>query len=162
MPTSFYENIPDILLAIRNEKPKTVLDVGFGRGKYGFLINEYFPEIEVDGVEVFNDYVQPIHRHIYNKIYREDIFEMDIPEYSMYLLVDVLEHWDKDKGRELLDKMTKMGKVLISTPKNPGVQGASHGNEWERHISKWELSDFSNYKFKQYQNGVSLIYLLWK
>jgi ubiquinone/menaquinone biosynthesis C-methylase UbiE len=41
MPTSYLNNIPDIITAIKSQNPKSILDVGCGFGKYGFLIREY-------------------------------------------------------------------------------------------------------------------------
>jgi len=41
MPTSDLYNITPILTIISNLKPKKILDVGCGFGKYGLLMREY-------------------------------------------------------------------------------------------------------------------------
>jgi len=162
MPTSFRENIPDILKEIERINPKTVLDIGFGRGKYGFLIKEYYPEIKVDGLEVFKDYVKPMHKEIYDKVIVGDIFASEIPKYDLYLIVDVIEHWDKEKAHTLLEKLTKMGKVLVSTPRSVGPQGAEYGNIWETHVSQWGGDDFEKYQNRHLHNEISFIYTIWQ
>lgn len=163
MPSSFRENIPDILKEIEKANPKTILDIGFGRGKYGLLVREYYPDMQIDGLEVFNAYIGEVQRAIYGKVYQENIFEMkEIPAYDLYLIIDVIEHWDKEKAHELLKKLTKHGDVLISTPRAVGEQGAVYGNEWERHVSQWQGSDFEVYPHKHSHNELSFIYLIKK
>lgn len=163
MPTSFMENIPQILKAIADANPKTVLDIGIGRGKYGFLISEYFPDVQVDGVEVFKDYITKRNKAIYRKIYNENILESQRDGYDLYIIVDVLEHWDKDEGLALIRKFVDGGgKVLISTPRSVGEQGAEFGNEWERHVSQWQGSDFNEFSRKEYFNDLSFMFLLWR
>lgn len=160
MPTSFRENIPTILLEIEKLKPTSVLDIGFGRGKYGFLIKEYYPDVLVDGLEVFDNYVTNLQKHIYNKITIGSVFEEEIPKYDLYLLIDVVEHWDKDKAHKLIAELIKKGKVLVSTPRSVAPQGAEYGNEWERHVSQWGGDDFERYPYKHLHNEISFIYIL--
>lgn len=161
MPTSFRENIPLILLEIERINPKSILDIGFGRGKYGFLTREYYENIKVDGLEVFPQYITPLQRNIYGKIYEGNVFEMEIPQYDLYLLIDIVEHWNKEEGHKLIQKLLTMGKVLVSTPRSVGEQGAVYGNEWERHISEWGGYDFDKYEpRRQIHNDLSFMYTL--
>lgn len=173
MCSSYVECIPPIIHAIAAFKPKSVLDIGMGNGKYGFLIREYFYEREpgslgtwpyvprVDGYDVWEGYTKPHHAVIYNKVTYGNALEMEPDPYDLYLMIDVLEHWPKDKAKELIRKCLKHGAVLISTPKDIGEQGASHGNEWERHITQWYAGDFEGYNVLQdrSQGYPSLIYL---
>ncbi len=173
MCSSYPENIPDIIHLIADAKPKSVLDLGMGNGKYGFLIREYFykraegslgtwPHVEkVDGLDVFNGYIKPHHSCCYDSYSFGNALEIDHPKYDLYLAIDTLEHWPKDQAHALLEKLLQKGNVLVSTPKDIGEQGASHGNEWERHISQWYPGDFDRYHRKaEKNNGPSLIYLL--
>ena len=41
MPTSFMQNIPDVVELMQKLKPKRILDIGIGNGKYGLLAHEY-------------------------------------------------------------------------------------------------------------------------
>jgi len=175
MPSSYPDNIGEIVHLIAALRPKSVLDIGPGRGKYGFLIREYFsdnPDVEghwsnvdkVDCVEVFEPYISDIHRHIYDEIFIGNILEMAIKPYDMYMIIDVLEHWKKEEAYAVLDKMVEHGRVLISTPTNIGEQGAVHGNEWECHISQWLKPDImSRYKIiEDKSNHCSFIWVIEK
>ena len=64
--------------------PKSVLDVGVGFGKYGVLCREYLELWDgrgeysqflrrIDGVEVFANYITPLHKYVYDKVYTQDI-----------------------------------------------------------------------------------------
>jgi 2-polyprenyl-3-methyl-5-hydroxy-6-metoxy-1,4-benzoquinol methylase len=161
MPTSYKENIPQILDIIEELKPKTILDVGFGRGKYGFLVREYFHDIEIDGIEIFEPYVTPAHRQTYRDIKISNALESWPISYDLILLIDVIEHWPKDKAKRWLSNVVDLGaKVLVSTPCHDIPQGAVNGNEWEAHVSHWNINDFSTFEYKEYLNPLSLTVLV--
>jgi SAM-dependent methyltransferase len=162
MPTSFRENIPLVLKEIEKINPSTVLDIGFGRGKYGFLIKEYYPNIKVDGLEVFEPYVTKLQREVYGKILIGNALELDIPQYDCYLLIDILEHWNKEDAHKLIKKLLTKGNVFCSVPRYVNEQGAEYGNEWERHISQWGGEDFDKYPHRQIHNDLSFMYTLLK
>lgn len=175
MCSSYPENIHVIIHLIAMARPKRVLDIGLGNGKYGFLMREYFyereggnegkwPHVEViDGIDIWQGYRKPHHDSIYNTITYGNALEMEVKPYDLYLMIDVLEHWPKDKAKELIKKCLEYGRVLISTPKDIGEQGASHGNEWERHISQWTEDDFKEYNREERCAGnPSYIYLIKK
>jgi hypothetical protein len=137
----------------------SILDIGTGFGKYGVLCREYLELWDgrhdysqflrrIDGVEVFGDYITPLHKFVYNNIYINDIMEvLDKIEsrYDLVLLIDVLEHFDKHQGENLLHKiLRKNGGVLISTPKKPSSQKDAFNNIYETHRSKWTKSDLSS------------------
>src|SRR5436309_9272819 len=86
MPSSFASQIPIIVHLLNNLEPATVLDVGKGFGKYGFLIHEYVgmdfskrpdpaatlaqqSRIAVDAVESNPDYLWPHISQFYRNIY---------------------------------------------------------------------------------------------
>lgn len=166
-PTSFRENIPQILKAIEECRPTAILDIGFGRGKYGFLVKEYYPEMKIDGLEVFKDYIKPHHKEIYGKIYNKNAFDLtdeEIKKYDLFLIIDAVEHWEIEAGRAFLDRLTQFGaKVIVSTPRSVAPQGAEYGNEWERHVSQWQGDDFTKkYQYKEHHNDLSFLFTIWK
>ena len=175
MPSSYPENIPLIIQTIARLKPKSVLDIGFGRGKYGFLIREYFPPTNnkkgwqeiprVDGVEIFEPYITDLQIKIYDRVFIGNALETDyggINGYDLYLLIDVVEHWKKEETIKLIERLIKKGNVIISTPKIFTPQKASRGNQWEEHISHWNIGDFSKYNFEDISNNISTIVVLLK
>lgn len=159
MPSSQHYHISKIMDIIIHVNPMSVLDIGTGFGKYGVLCREYLELWDgrhnysqflrrIDGVEVFGDYVTPLHKFVYNNMYINDIMEvLDKIEvrYNLVLLIDVLEHFEKHKGEILLHKvLDKSDGVLISTPKKPSSQKDAFGNVYETHRSKWTKDELSS------------------
>jgi hypothetical protein len=155
MPTSQPNQISKIVNALIAINPESVLDIGPGFGKYGVLAREYLElwdgrdeysfKRRMDAVEAFEGYITPLHRYIYNNIYVGDITkvidELDT-SYDLIMMIDVLEHFDKEVGRELLNKMLeKHGGVLVSIPRNVQHQGHAFHNEFEEHKAAWKASE---------------------
>ncbi len=115
----------------------------------------------IDGVEVFADYVTALQKMIYDNITIGNIFEIPLLPYDVYLLVDVLEHWEKEPTHMLMERMLRAGgKILISTPRSIGEQGAEFGNELERHITQWLPPDFNRYEKDEIHSECSFMYVL--
>ena len=160
MPSSQHYHISKIMDVIIHINPMSILDIGTGFGKYGVLCREYLELWDgrhnysqflrhIDGVEVFGDYITPLHKFVYNNIYISDIIEVldkIKSRYDLVLLIDVLEHFEKNQGENLLRKiLCKNDGVLISTPKKPSNQKDAFNNVYETHRSKWTKSDLSSF-----------------
>ncbi|MHB1457041.1 MAG: methyltransferase domain-containing protein [Armatimonadota bacterium] len=168
MPTSVMTHVSEIMLIVDTIHPNKVLDVGIGCGKYGFLCRESMEicagrlptfstvskqpsesKYVIDGVEVFSDYVTPIHHFIYNNIHigrAQDILPT-IPDdsYDLLLAIDVIEHMPYEGGVEFLKHAVRVaGTVLVVTPKEHFEQGSIHGNKYEAHVSEWNIRDFKS------------------
>lgn len=156
MPTSHYHQLNEIVELIRLTQPVRVLDIGVGFGKFGFLTREYLDVYDsreygkwatrIDGVEVFESYIGPIQRLVYDNIYIGDARRI-VPEletrYDLILLIDVIEHLPRESGEPLLDACLRVGRnVLVSTPKGTDHQADAFGNPHEAHRSHWRRSDF--------------------
>lgn len=157
VPTSYPHQLNQIVNLIRYTKPQSVLDIGVGFGKYGMLAREYleFGSTEtgygewthrIDGIEAFGDYLTPLHDYIYDEVFVGNALEI-LPtleqRYDIILLIDVLEHFERDDGLRLLELMRERGRnYIVSTPRHAGPQGAEYGNEWETHRSQWHPRDF--------------------
>src|SRR3989344_5395590 len=164
MPGSHSQQLNEIVEIMVLLKPKSILDVGVGFGKYGVLAREYLDlwagaqksrddyrqwQTKVDGIEACQNYLTPLHSFIYNQIHIGNACNI-MPSiknlsYDLILLIDVLEHLNYKDGRELLNQLRWIGRnVLISTPKIMGDQGALYGNEFEHHIHQWQKTDFTD------------------
>ena len=118
MPTSPYSHLSTVVEYLLAARPSSILDIGLGNGKLGFiardLLDVMFGEryrkedwrIQIDGIEVFANYIQDHQKAIYDEIYIGDAFDVidTLGTYDMIVLGDVLEHFEKPKARRLLDK----------------------------------------------------------
>lgn len=161
MPSSSLFQINEIIELMVLTKPESILDVGVGFGKYGFLAREYLEiwngferygewKKVIDGIEAFQHYITPVHEFVYNHIYIGDALEI-IPKlegtYDLALLIDVIEHLSQDDGRLLLRELRRKAKnIIISTPKHFIPQSDHFGNPYEVHRSVWRKGDFKEFK----------------
>ena len=152
MPSSNFAAISPIMSAVTQIKPRSVLDIGCGNGKYGFLIQEYMrywmgiEEPHIDAIEIFDPYLGIAQSMIYKKIIQHDaleaLWQMEDKEYDLIIAVDILEHYEVNEGILLLDEMRRVGKnIIVCTPIKVSNQGAVFGNEYETHKSQWTTRD---------------------
>lgn len=161
MPISDSSVIPSVLKIISTAKPKSVLDVGVGWGRYGalfrFALESGYADIsnrskwmaKIDGVEVFEEYIGDIQKSVYDRIYVGAIEEVidTIQSYDIVFLGDVIEHLDKKLAIAVLDRLLLASNkfVLVVTPNGSYEQHAVYGNEKEEHVSEWNVEDFFLY-----------------
>jgi len=116
MPTSHLHQLSHIVEAIDVLNPRTMLDVGVGFGKYGVLAREFLElrdgrsryddwQRRIDGIEVFEGYLTPLHRFVYDEIHIGNAIDVlpTLPAvYVLAWLVDGLEHFSKSDGDMVL------------------------------------------------------------
>lgn len=165
MPSSRPNTIPTVIHLVRQIKPKSILDVGVGFGKWGHLFREYTDineaendparyqrrhwRVRIDGIEGYAAYLTPMHRYLYNHLHVGDASALlkRLPRYDLIFLGDVIEHLEKAAGLRLLRGAFKMANkaVIVTTPKFETGQAGLCGNELERHRSLWSAEDFSGF-----------------
>lgn len=163
MPTSHHLQINEIVDLIVLTDPQSLLDIGVGFGKYGFLAREYLELWDgrekysdwkrvIDGIEVFKEYLTPVHDFIYNNIFignAIDVLDKIHYNYELILLADVFEHFDYEDGITLLNKCLKVGKnIILSIPNSIGEQSDSFGNQYETHKFQWKAIHFDKFRKK--------------
>lgn len=137
--------------------PKTILDLGVGHGINGAGVRnwlncgvvEKYSETLLIGVEGYRGYESPLWK-CYDMVYLSTIQQFLAAReqgFDCVLMTDVLEHFDKDEGNEVITKivndvLNSGGILLISTPAKWIEQGAEYSNELERHRSLWHFTDF--------------------
>lgn len=144
MPSSNLYLVPDVVALVEQTHPKTVLDVGPGRGKFGMLLREYCPTLDyIAAVEAWQPYVTERLRCVYDYIYVHDV--RDLPDdvlaaFDVVLMSEVIEHLPKEDGLALLDRIP--GHIVITTPVEffPSVDYPPT----EKHVSHWSLEDFGD------------------
>jgi SAM-dependent methyltransferase len=162
MPSSRPNVIPTVIHLLRQLKPRSILDVGVGFGKWGHLFREYTDileseldparyqrshwQVRIDGIEGHAAYLTDMHRFLYNHIHVGEAGAVlgTLGHYDLIFLGDVIEHFEKDAGRALLREAQARADqaVVITTPKFETEQEDLCGNELERHRSLWNEDDF--------------------
>lgn len=161
MPVSTSVHITHSLQHILNCKPESVLDVGCGFGLWGFLCRMYLdvyngrvqPEewkARIDGIELFEPYIQAHHRAVYNRISIGDIRALapEIEAYDLIIAGDVIEHLEKDEGRQVIAQLFAKARraLLVNIPLGSGWDHPeAYGNPGELHRSQWYPEDFLPY-----------------
>lgn len=150
MPTSFPHNIPAIIYTMAKLAPRSILDVGPGYGKYGFLAREYLDgfsgRLRLDAVEVFPEYQEQVGWSPYDEVIVGDLLDVELPRrYDLTLMIDVLEHFDRADGYHALYRaLSASDAIIVSTPIDY-EQGEVAGNAREAHLSEWSPDDYPEY-----------------
>ena len=166
MATSFSVQIETIIYLMQSLKPKNVLDIGKGFGKYGFLLHEYYgidpsyrpdplktlkcqSRVVIDAVESNPDYLWPHLDQVYGKVYEGRIEALygSLEGYDLVLMLDVIEHLEKADGVKIVRHFVSSGaNMIVSTPAT-FFQQALYGSDDERHVSFWSPEDVANIGF---------------
>ncbi len=165
---------------LKNKK-LNILDVGCGIGHNGFIFREMF-EIrysrlkpkdwmhQVEAIEIFDDYRNPIWDYVYDKVTIGDCIKMapllEDKKYDIIFATELLEHFKKEQALSLLDKLisklTDDGSIIITIPvgeeKAVLEQKDLFGNIHETHKSYLTIKDFQGYKIKHKVNdGIFMV-----
>ena len=160
MGTSNWQNIPFCVEALMKIAPERVLDVGVGFGRWGMIVREFCdvwygrvsPDawtVHIEGIEAFPKNVAPYHGHFYAKIHTidaADFFRTVEDAFDVIIFGDVLEHFTKHVGRELLRKSLEVSTyTLVNIPLGEDWhQDEAYENPYERHLASWTLADFAS------------------
>jgi hypothetical protein len=163
MASSTQNVISPAITEIMKIRPNSILDIGIGFGKWGFLCREYlegwydrvFPnqwQIKIDGIEIYKPYTELIwNEKIYDKIYLGDAFKVieNLPDYDLIIASDIIEHLEKEKAQKLIEycikKSNKMTILNIPLGKNWLNNKVVGGNQYNKHLSVWEIEEIKNY-----------------
>lgn len=160
MPSSSHHHISKMVDWIVRLQPRSVLDIGVGFGKWGFLAREYTDiaelrygrdewQVRIDGIEAHEGYRNPVYDHIYDTVFFGDALSLvdELPDYDLAILGDVIEHFEKEDGARLLGALPARTRyILISSPTVFYQQGVP-GNPYEAHKSLWSMEDFARFDF---------------
>lgn len=174
MPTSDYNVLGSVLDIVFKIKPKSILDVGCGFGKYGLLFREYldiwferfYKEhwlTRIDCVEIYEKYITPIQKYVYNNIIIGDARQIDFDYYDLVFLGDILQCWTLQEGKNFLDKLNARF-ILINIPTEGMLCQATYlENPHERQRYIWKDEDFEfnkwNTKWQEKNQKIRIILL---
>jgi hypothetical protein len=164
MPSSRPSTIPFVISVIRQIQPDSILDVGVGFGKWGYLFREYTDIVlsendpgryaksgwktKIEGVEGFPKYLHEGHRFIYDKIHEGNASDIlpKLGKYDVIFFGDIIEHFTLADGKKLLRTALDHANacVMLTTPKFETNQGELCENPLERHLSLWNETEFQD------------------
>ena len=157
MPESANEHLDYLRGRIRETRPDVILDVGMGRGNYGwFLRQDIGWRGRLIGLEVWAPYVigpdalAGGNRSYYDRIVVGDVRlpegqEALTPAPDTIFAFDVIEHMVKPEGVEVM-KMLRAAchkELLVSVPIVVYPQGELHGNPYEVHKHDWTVDEMA-------------------
>ncbi|MDP6581149.1 MAG: tetratricopeptide repeat protein [Vicinamibacterales bacterium] len=161
MPSSTYAQIPTLVTFLGRLKPTSILDVGLGNGKLGFIARDFLDvmqgeryrqedwQLKLDGIEAFGEYIQDHQKAIYDTIHIGDAFDVidRLEHYDVILVGDVLEHLEKTRAETFLDKCCDhcTQAIILSIPlSETWTQEDIYDNPYERHRSFWKPEEFES------------------
>ncbi|GMW00029.1 MAG: hypothetical protein AMXMBFR84_11670 [Candidatus Hydrogenedentota bacterium] len=158
MPVSTGIHLSHCLNLIAHLNPRSVLDVGCGFGTWGFLCRMHLDihpgrvqmekwQARIDGIELFEPYIQAHQRALYTSIRIADIRDVapTLDRYDLVIAGDVIEHLNKDEGIAVLHHLynAAQGALLVNIPIGEGWDHPEqYGNPGELHRSQWMPEDF--------------------
>lgn len=150
MPTGPLEAVPLIVDTVTAMNPGSVVDLGMGTGKYGFLIRERLDlaagthDLRLVGVEGFPDYIGPHQRAVYDEIVETDVISYlrsTGERFDVGLALDIIEHFAPADAVEFMRAaLDRCRVVVVSTPRSFYAQD-EHANALEHHRSWWARRD---------------------
>ncbi len=157
MANSSYLDTVFILDAISRLSPSSVLDVGAGIGRWGFLCRchigvgeslQQCPEqdLRIDAVEAFEPNVGRIYEAVYDQTHVGDALEVvpRLGRYDVIVCSHMIEHMPKEQGLKLLEGMLERSNkaLILALPLNDPLREELRGNLYEAHRSVWTKRDF--------------------
>lgn len=162
MATSSIGHARHVMRHIISTNPESVLDVGLGFGRWGFLCREMLDafagrvrkeqwKARIEGVEIFEAYLQDHQRYIYDKIHIGDAKKIvpTLGEYGVIIIGDMLEHLNKDDAWGLFSSAMDRSRIglILNIPIGEGwLRDGVSENASEDHLSWWTLAEFADYK----------------
>ena len=161
MGSSNWQHIPYMVELFRLIEPKKILDIGVGFGRWGIVAREFLDvwygrvhptdwALRIDGVEAFEPNINDYQKHFYTNIFlgdaKQKIIDLD-DDYDLIIFGDVLEHFTKEDGKNLLETALKKSRyVIVAVPLGENwEQDEMYGNIYERHLASWYMDDFKSF-----------------
>ena len=157
MPSSPLLTVNAVVGTVRRLRPRRVLDIGVGSGKWGFLLREQTDlevgrdrsewTITIDGVEGFPDYIGDHQRAVYDSIYIGDAIDWlsayRAERYDVALAMDIIEHFEPEGAVVLVREALRCADVLFVTTPKRFYRQHDERNPLQSHLSWWPRAAFA-------------------
>lgn len=159
-PFSYHPFVFNFIPDLRN---KIIMDLGCGKGIWGYLIRTVRPlgTGKLVGLDINKKYLEFVKKHnVYDKLIVGNITEIPIKDSSLDFIIcsEVIEHLSKNKGRKFLNEVDRVmrtgGRVIITTP-NANID--THIREGaDSHDSLWSMADFKDKGYRVFGIGFKI------
>lgn len=168
MPQGAFSLVAPIVNDWQGRSLQAFLDCGVGFGVYGAVIRQwvdggYWPgkRAYICGIEGFAEYRNPaweLYDYMHAGMTIQEWLAAGFSDrYDVILLLDVLEHFEKDEGADVLTGLKRHlnpgGVLYVGTPQIHIEQGAAYGNKLEIHRSLWTHKELEAIGFTTIQSG---------
>jgi SAM-dependent methyltransferase len=118
-------------------KGSTILDIGCGKGKWGYFTKVKNPKAYLVGIDIEHEHLSFCKRHrLYDDLILADATHPPFRPgtFDCVIVAEVIEHLPKDKGKVLLDQVEMISRdiVIVTTPAPRAVFSMS-----KSHVSSW-------------------------
>jgi hypothetical protein len=140
-------------------RPRRLLDIGVGFGKWGFLLREALDYVEgrvereqwtvrIDGIDAHR-YESPLLDWVYDDVRIADALDVtdELAGYDVVVIGDVIEHFEKEQGVSLLDALLRQNRNVVLTTPLEFFEQHREDNPYEEHRSHWRIDDFARWAF---------------
>jgi hypothetical protein len=145
------QSVPAIIETTLALRPRSIVDLGMGSGKYGYLLREQHDIADVHfgrddwrlrlvGVEGYSDYVGELQRMVYDEVVTADVMdflERTSERFDAALALDILEHFEPERGAQFIERALDRARFAIISSPRGFYQQDQHENVLERHMSWW-------------------------
>jgi hypothetical protein len=157
MANSPYQDTVLVMDFLNAVSPASILDVGAGFGRWGFLCRCHLgpgesltatprQDLRIEAIEIFSRNINPVYDAVYDKVHKGDARVMlsALGNYDVILCGHVIEHFEKDEAWRFISEMKSHAKiaVILALPFNDGLREGVCGNPNEAHLSVWDEADF--------------------
>lgn len=153
MPTGFTDSLTPVAHLIEWLQPASVLDIGVGNGRMGFLAREYGHQpwhfrargetVQIHGIEGHEPYIGELQRAIYDRIIIGEALEVlgKLQEegacYHLAIAADIIEHFAPVDAAHFLARCLSVAELLVVVTPRGFFAQEDPENVLETHRSHW-------------------------
>jgi len=157
MSNSPYQDTVFILDFLTRLNPSSVLDVGSGFGRWGFLcrchlgvgesvVSNPSQDMKIEAIEAYPENVNSVYDAVYDKVHKGDakLILPKLPKYDVIICSHIIEHFEKTDGWAFIEEAVRHANiaVIIGLPFRDPLRETPNKNAYEAHLSSWTGKDF--------------------